>query len=102
MIGVSTRVLLTISLVVTGVGALDSLISAEWDLLSVFALTGLLQLAIWLQQRSNRLPMTLRPDLTHWLERRSQESGEPIDDIIDRALTWYQHGLYPHDRDLQS
>ena len=94
MIDISTRVLLTLSLIVTGVGAADSFISAEWDLLSVFALAGLLQLVIWLQQRGNRLPTTLRPDLAHWLERRSQESGEPFDDILDRAVTWYQHGLY--------
>ena len=102
MLGISNRVLLTISLIVTAVGAADAFISVEWDLLSVFAMTGVLQLSIWLQQRSNRLPVTLRPDLTHWLERRSQESGEPVDDILDRAVTWYQHGLYPHDRDLQS
>ena len=99
MSGISTKLLLSISLIVTGVGAADAFISAEWDLLSVFALTGLLQLSIWLQQRANRLPMTLRPDLAHWLERRSQESGEPVDDILDRAVTWYQHGMYPHDRD---
>ena len=102
MIGISTRVLLTISLIVTAVGSADAFISAEWDLLSVFAMTGILQLSIWLQQRSNRIPMTLRPDLAHWLERRSQESGEPVDDILDRAVTSYQHGLYPHDRDLRA
>jgi hypothetical protein len=99
--GVSTRLLLSISLVVTVVGAVDALISSEWDLLSVFAFSGLLQLSIWLQQRGNRVPMTLRPDLSHWLVRQSQESGEPVDDIVDRAVTWYQHGLYPYDRDFQ-
>jgi len=92
---VSTRVLLSISLAVTGVGVLDALIGGEWDLLVVFLLTMVVQLTIWLRQRANRLPVSLRPDLAHWLEHRAQESGEPFDDVLDRAVAWHQHDLYP-------
>lgn len=94
MSDLSTRILLTISLVVTGAGAVDAAFSAEWDLLVVFALSGLVQLTIWFRQRANRLPVTLRPDLAHWLEHRSQESGEPFDDLLDRSVAWYKHGLF--------
>lgn len=91
---VSTRVLLSVALVVTGVGVLDAFISREWDLLVVFLLSGTLQLTLWLRQRANRTPVSLRPDLTRWLERQSQRSGEPFDDVMDRAVAWYQHGLF--------
>lgn len=94
MSDISTRLLLTISLVVTGVGALDATVSREWDLLVGFALSGLVQLTIWFRQRAHRLPVTLRPDLTHWLEHQSQESGEPFDDLLDRSVAWYKHGLF--------
>ncbi len=94
---ISTRVLLTIVLVVTGVGVIDAFFSREWDLLAVFALSALLQLTIWFRHRANRVPITLRPDLARWLEQETQQSGEPIDDVLDRAVAWYQHGLYSRD-----
>lgn len=99
MTGISTRLLQSIGLVVIAVGAADAFISREWDLLMVFLLSAFVQLIVWLQHRGNRLPATVRPDLAHWLEQRSQESGEPLDDLLDRAVAWYKHGLYPHDAD---
>ncbi|MGI9596446.1 MAG: hypothetical protein ACR2QK_09810 [Acidimicrobiales bacterium] len=95
---VSTRVLLLVSLVVCGVGTLDAFISQEWDLLVVFLFTSSLQLLLWLRQRANRTPVSLRPDLTRWLQRQSQRSGEPFDDVLDRAVAWYQHGLFAGQR----
>ena len=90
----STRVLLTIVLVVTGVGVIDAFFSREWDLLAIFALSAVLQATIWFRQRANRIPVTLRPDLEHWLEQESQRSGEPFDDVLDRTVAWHKHGLY--------
>ncbi len=95
---VSTRVLLSVSLVVTAVGGLDAFISREWDLLVVILLSGTLQLTLWLRHRANRTPVTLRPDLSRWLERQSQRSGEPFDDVLDRAVAWHQHGLFVEHR----
>lgn len=98
MSDLSTRVLLTVSLAVIGVGVVDAFASREWDLLAVFLLSGLVQVTIWLRQRANRIPVTLRPDLARWVEHHSQESDEPYDDVLDRAVAWYRHGLYRSER----
>jgi len=97
MIGLSNRLLLSISLVVVGVGAIDAFIGRQWDLLLVFAFSIVLQLVLWFRQRASRVPVTLRPDLAHWLENRSQRSGEDFDDVLDRSVAWYQHGLFVDD-----
>lgn len=94
MNGVSTRVLVSIALIVAAVGAVDALFSREWDLLVVFVLAITLQLILWLRLRANRVPVTLRPDLARWLEHRSERSGEPFDDLLDRAVAWYRQRLY--------
>lgn len=94
MSGVSSRIIVSVALVVAGVGALDALIGREWDLLVVFLLTISLQLILWLRLRANRIPVTIRPDLARWLERQSARSGEPFDDVLDRAVAWYHHGLF--------
>lgn len=90
----STRVLISVGLVVSGVGAFDAFLSREWDFLAVFGLSIIIQLIIWLRQRANRIPVTLRPDLAHWLDHRAQRTGEPFDDILDRAVAWHRHELY--------
>lgn len=94
MTSVSTRVLISISLVVVGVGIADAAISREWDLLAIFVLVGLVLALLWTRQRATRLPVTLRPDLAHALEREAQRNAEPFDEILDRAVAWYHHGLY--------
>lgn len=94
MAGVSSRLVLSIGLVVIAVGMVDSFLGAEWDLFVVFALAGSLQLILWIRQRARRRPVTLRPDLANWLERRSERVGEPFDDMLDRAVAHYKHGLY--------
>lgn len=96
---VSTRVLLTVSLIITGVGVLDAAIGSEWDLLIIFALSAALQLAIWLRQGASRRTTTIRPDLAQWLERRSESTGEPYEDVVDRALATFKQGLYADDHD---
>lgn len=96
MSDLSTRVLISISLVITGVGALDALIGGQWDLLTVFALSAVVQITIWLRQRASRIPVTLRPDLASWIETQAQQTGEPFDDMLDRAVAWHRHGLYEH------
>jgi hypothetical protein len=98
MIGVSTRIIVTVGLVIAGVGALDAFVSREWDLLVVFLLVVTLQLILWLRLRANRIPVTLRPDLARWLERQSGRTGESFDDVLDRAVAWYHSGLYTEDR----
>ncbi len=94
MIGLSNRFVLSVSLVVAGVGALDAFIGRQWDLLLVLGLIITLQLILWSRLRASRVPVTLRPDLAQWLERRSQRTGEAFDDVLDRSVAWYQHGLF--------
>ncbi|MGF1595737.1 MAG: hypothetical protein ACFCVK_02230 [Acidimicrobiales bacterium] len=94
MTDISTRVLLSVALVITAVGALDAFIGRDFDLLAVFGLSAVVQLTTWLRYRARRVPVTLRPDLAHWLEEEAQRSGEPFDDVLDRAVAWQKHGLY--------
>lgn len=90
----STWVLLSIGLVILAVGALDAAFGGEWDLLVVFLLALGVHLVVWVRQQASRVPLTIRSDLAHWLDRQSQRSGEPIDDIVDRAVAWYRSGLF--------
>lgn len=98
MTGISSRVLVSLILVVSAVGALDALIGREWDLLVVFVFSMSLQLLLWLRERANRTPVTLRPDLARWLEHHSARTGEPFDDVLDRAVAWYHQGLFVTER----
>ena len=94
MIELSSRVLLSIGQVILIVGTLDAFLSRQWDLLAVFVLAILVNTTLWLRHQARRVPATLRPDLARWLERQSQSSGEPTDDLLDRAVAWYRHGLF--------
>lgn len=98
MSSISSRGLLLISLIICGVGLLDALIGAEWDLLVVIGLSTFAQLAIWFRQWSSRVPVLLRADLVHQIEVQAERSGEPFDTVLDRAVSWYQHRLYGDDR----
>ena len=88
-------VVLLLASVVAGVGAVDSFISEEWDLLVVFLLTLVLHAVIWLSVRVGREPIPVRPDLADWLRRRSAATGEPMTAITDRAIASYRMGLTP-------
>lgn len=92
---------LSVGLIITLVGALDSFISREWDLLVVFLLAAFVQLLLWVRQRANRTPTSLRPDLARWLNHRSETTGEPFDDMLDRAVARYKHGLYDDDGPIE-
>ena len=48
----------------------------------------------WTRQRASRRNVTLRPDLAHWLTDRAHATGEPFDDVLDRAVATYQHGMH--------
>lgn len=101
MTGVSTRVLVTLSMVVSGVGSVDALLSGEWDLLVIFLFSLSLHVLLWLRQGAKRRAVSLRPDLACWLDNHADRTGEPFEDVLDRAVAWYHHGLFvgePPDR----
>lgn len=85
-----TRLVLLLASVVAAVGVIDALISREWDLLAVFGLTLLLHLTLFAQLSRRRLPVEIRADLVHWLRKRSDETGEPMAALADRAIARYQ------------
>lgn len=91
---ISNQVILSIGLTVVAVGFLDALLSREWDLLTVFALSGIIQIVLWMRETATRLPCTLRPDLAHWIERRAALVGEPATTVLDRSVAHYKHRLY--------
>lgn len=90
----TTRLLVTVGIVLSGVGVVDASIDGDWDLLVLFALITLVQAAIWIRQGANRITVTVRPDLAHWIERQSHVTGEPHDDVLDRAIATYKSGMY--------
>lgn len=93
MATLSSNLSLSVASVVAVVGALDAYIGGEWDFFVIFVIIGLLMLVVWLRQRADRVPMSVRSDLAGWLQHRADASGEPIEDIVDRALSTYRMGL---------
>lgn len=89
----STTLSMAIATVLAAVGAFDAFLGDQWDLFTLFALIGLLLAIVWLRHRADRVPTTIRPDLAQWLDNQSRLSGEPIEDITDRALSAYRSGL---------
>jgi membrane protein implicated in regulation of membrane protease activity len=89
-----TRLLLMLGLAAAAVGAIDAVVGDDADQLAIFVLIGLLLVAVWARQRVSRRNVTLRPDLAHWLDDRAQATGEPFDDVLDRAVATYRHGLH--------
>lgn len=87
------KVLFLLALVSSGVGIVDALLTGEWDLLVLFALTATWLVLLWLRQRAHRTMVTLRPDLAHWVEHRAETAGEPFDDVLDRAVAAFKHGI---------
>ena len=94
LMDVTTRVFIALGVAVAAVGALDAALGDDWDLFAIFVLVVSLQVAVWARQRDSRRNVTLRPDLAHWLDDRAHATGEPFDDVLDRAVATYQHGLH--------
>ncbi len=98
MNGVGSRLLVFLAFVAAGVGVADAAISREWDLLAIFVLIAALLVAVWIRQRVHRVDVTLRPDLAHWIEHRAESGGESYDDVLDRAVATFKHGIVTDER----
>lgn len=83
-----------LTLLIAGVGVTDAAIGRHWDLFVLFAVVGLLQIGTLARAPGSRIAVSLRPDLARWASRRSQQTGEPVTDVLDRAVALFQHGLY--------
>lgn len=93
-----TRVLLVAVLAVAAVGALDAGIAREWELVALFGLIAALGLALLLRTRGHRRRTTLRADLAADLADRSLRTGEPLDQLTDRAVATYLDALAEPDQ----
>ncbi len=92
------RFFLLLAAACTAAGIADAAVSRQWDLLAIFVATASLLMAMWLRQRAHRISVTLRPDLAHWIEHRAESAGEPFDDVLDRAVAAFKHGVVADER----
>lgn len=83
-----------LTLLAAGVGVIDATRGDQWDLVVLFGAVIALQLVVLLGFVGTRVAVSLRPDLARWAEQRSQRTGEPVGDVLDRSVAWFQHGLY--------
>ena len=96
------RVLVLVAVALATVGVIDAAVGRVWDHVVIFAVIVALLVILWLRERLHRVSVTLRPDLAHWLEHRAESSGEPFDDVLDRAVATFKHGIVSDDRSEQS
>lgn len=90
---VTNRTVLVLTVAVALIGAVDAAVGRNWDLLTVFALLGLLQLVLLLRLSARRPAVPLRADLVRWLRDRAEAEGESTDRIVDRAVSAYRADL---------
>lgn len=91
---VSTKALLSAGMLVTLIGILDAVRVSSWDLVVLFVVAGSLFATLWLRSGIGRAPVDLRADLARWLDHRAERTGEPLSDVLDRAVASYQSDLF--------
>jgi hypothetical protein len=80
------KLILALAVVVSAVGAVDAAIGRSMDLVVVFALGGVLQLALLMRLQGRRPAVPLRADLVAWLRQRAAAQGEPLGAVADRCV----------------
>jgi len=80
------RLILLLAALISAVGAVDALVGGTYDLVLVFALGALLQLALLVRLQFGRPAVPLRSDLVGWLRQRAAEHGEPMEALADRCV----------------
>ncbi|MDW3178266.1 MAG: hypothetical protein R8J94_12820 [Acidimicrobiia bacterium] len=93
-----TMVFGVIGLAAAATGLLDAFLNSEWKLLLLLGVAFMSLAAITARQFSGRAVVTLRPDLESWLRKRSQATGEPFDEAIDRTIAASCHGVYGNEQ----
>lgn len=90
---VTNRTVLILTVAVAAIGVVDAAVGRNWDLLTVFALVGLLQLVLLLRLSGRRPAVPLRADLVRWVRDRADTEGESPERVLDRAVSAYRAGL---------
>jgi hypothetical protein len=80
------KVILALAAIVCAVGAVDAAVGHDLDLVAVFILAGVLQLALLLRLHTGRPAVPLRGDLVAWLRDRAAAEDEPIGAVADRCV----------------
>ena len=80
------KLLLALAVVVSVVGAVDAAVGGQPDLVVVFGLGAVLQLALLVRLQVRRPAVPVRADLVSWLRDRAATEGEPIGLVADRCL----------------
>ena len=96
---VTNRTVLVVTVAVAAIGVVDAAVGRNWDLLTVFALVGLLQLLLLLRLSGRRPAVPLRADLVRWVRDRADAEGESPERVLDRAVGAYRAGLLGHGSD---
>ena len=92
--------MLTVTVAISVVGAVDAGIGGNWDLAVVFVLIAVLQLLLLLRLARRRPAVPLRADLVRWLLDRASSEGESAQVIADRAVGAYRDDLLGADHDV--
>lgn len=88
--------LLTVaSLAVATVGAVDAARGRDGDLVAVFLTIVALQAAVLaVHHTRDRRSVPVRRDLADWLDDRAQQTGDTVDQVVDRMVVQYR-SLWP-------
>jgi hypothetical protein len=90
---ITNRLVLMGTVAVAVVGAIDAGAGGSWDLVALFAFVMLLQLGVLVRLSSRRPEVRVRADLLRWLRDRAERGGEPVDNLVDRAISAYRADL---------
>lgn len=89
----TTRLLLLLIVGACAVGVIDAVIDSTWDHVVLFGVGTTVGLVLLAKLSFGRQAVRLRPDLVHWLDQRSQLTGEPLGHIADRGIATYRSTL---------
>jgi hypothetical protein len=81
-------------MIVTGIAAIDAVLGRNWDIVVVGVLALALQAAVLIRFSAHRPAVPLRADLVRWLQDRAAVTGEPLEQMADRAVAFYRAELH--------
>ncbi len=84
------RILILAVVLVALTGLFDAWVIEEAETALLFGALLTLGLVLLARTLSKRRPFRVRADLAAWLRQRSDLTGEPVEQIVDRALATYR------------
>lgn len=84
------RIMILAVVLVALTGLFDAWIIEEPETALLFVVLLILGLVLLARTVSKRRPLRVRADLAGWMQQRSDLTGEPVEQIADRALATYR------------